>query len=173
MSFDGFDDLPDNIREAIKEMIKNLGQIKPEDIENMVSQLFGEDFLDKIRNIGLEGGSFTFPFSPDMIKKFESVMKNFTEPTQTSPQQFDQVVEEEPYYEFVKLGDGSYQLIVDLPGVTDVRQVRWQVSENALMLNAEGDDIIYKVSIPTSSKIITQDAFAVVKNGTFILPYKM
>ena len=46
MSTDPFDDLPDQFKKAIKEMMEKLQSIDPEQLENMMKQMFGEDFVE-------------------------------------------------------------------------------------------------------------------------------
>jgi len=172
MSDDPFDDLPDQIREVIREMMKKLQEIDPDEIERMMGQVFGDDFMDKIRDMQASGGNFGFNMDPNMMRNFEVMMNNFMQTQSPQPTTPNEVTEEEPYYEITPAVDGAGEIVVDLPGITDVRQVKWDRTEFGLELSASCEDAKYKLEIPLSKKFKLKDVFASVKNSVFILPYR-
>lgn len=171
MSNDPFDDLPDQMREAIREMMKKLQEIDPEQLEHMMEQVFGKDFMEKMRDMQFSGGGFTM--DPNMAKNFEGMMRNFMNqnPSNQSTATQDEISVEEPYYEITPLVDDEGQIVVDLPGITDVRQVKWDRTDTGMNLSASSDDAIYELEIPLSTNFKLKDVFASVKNSVFILPY--
>lgn len=171
MSTDPFDDLPDQFKKAIKEMMEKLQSIDPEQLENMMKQMFGEDFVEKMQDFSMSVGTFSFPLDPNMAKNFETMMKNMMEGGTTNVQDMNIPSEEEPYFEIVPPVENEGQIIVELPGITDVRQVKWERKEDSLSLEAEAEDITYKTTIPLTANMKLKDIFAEIKNSVFILPY--
>lgn len=173
MSSDPFDELPDQIREAIREMMKKLQEIDPEELENMMEQVFGREFLEKMQDMQFSEGNFGFSLDPQAAKNFEGMMRNFMNQSNTTPQSTqDEISVEEPYYEITPVVDNEGQIVVDLPGITDVRQVKWERTEAGLELSATSDDAKYEIEIPLAKKFKLKDVFAEIKNSVFILPYK-
>ena len=172
MSNDPFDELPDNIKEAIREMMKKLQEINPDDLENMMNQMFGEDFMEKMRDMQFSGGNFGFPMDPNMMKNFEGIMKEFMDQGNQSPSHQEKVMVEEPYYEYSSLIDSEGELIVDLPGISDLRQIIWKRKGDIFTLEAENEDVKYFLEIPVKDQIKFKDMFASLKNSVFILPLR-
>jgi len=172
MSNDPFDELPDQMREAIREMMKKLQEIDPEQLEHMMEQVFGKDFMEKMQDMQFSGGGFNM--DPNMAKNFEGMMRNFMNqnPSNRATATQDEISIEEPYYEITPLVEGEGQIVVDLPGITDVRQVKWDRTPTGLTLSASSEDAIYELEIPLSDNFKLKDVFASVKNSVFILPYK-
>jgi hypothetical protein len=172
MSTDPFDDLPDQFKKAIKEMMEKLQSIDPEQLENMMKQMFGEDIVEKMQDLSMSVDTFSFPLDPNMAKNFETMMKNMMESGTTNIQNMNIPAEEEPYFEVIPPIDGEGQIIVELPGITDVRQVKWERKGEELSLTAEAEDVIYRAIIPLRTNMKLKDIFAEIKNSVFILPYK-
>ncbi len=172
MSFDPFENLPDNIKDAIKEILRRIEHIDPDEITEIMSQLLGKDFIDKLKDlIKGDNKNFAFPLDPNMAKNFEIVLKDLIggEPNTVS-QNYETIEEETPYYEIIPPTDRRGQIVVDLPGITDVRQVFWKRVNNNLELIASTSGIKYKVNIPLREKLKILDMFAEVKNSVLIIP---
>ena len=173
MTTDPFDDLPDSIKEAIREMMKRFQEINPKDLENMMNQMFGEDFMEKLRDMQMTDGSFGFSFDPETMKNFESIMRNFMNQSEYNPPPHqEKIMVEEPYYEYSPIVENEGQLIVELPGITDLRQVTWMRSDDLFSLEAENEDAKYFLEIPVKPQIRFKDMFATLRNSVFILPFK-
>lgn len=173
MSDDPFDELPDNIKEAIREMMKKLQEINPEDLENMMKQMFGEEFMEKMRDMQFSGDSFGFPMDPNMMKNIEGMMRGFMDQKSTSaPPQQEKIMVEEPYYEYSMLDDDEGELIVDLPGIVDLRKINWKRTDQIFSLEAENEDVKYFLEIPMKDEMGFKDTFASLKNSVFILPIR-
>ncbi|MHA2502570.1 MAG: hypothetical protein ACXAE3_06865 [Candidatus Kariarchaeaceae archaeon] len=171
MSHDPFDDLPENIKNAIREMMKKLQEINPEDLEKMMSQMLGEDFMEKMREMQFSGGAFNFDMDPNLMKNFEGIMKNFMENPSPSGQQ-EKVMVEEPYYEFSFSNENEGELVVDLPGISDLRHVNWENKRTTFELEAENEDVKYFLEVPVKDSMKFKDMFASLRNSVFILPFK-
>ena len=44
MNSDIFDDLPDHLKDAIRDMMKRIQEIDPDELEKMMKQIFGRRF---------------------------------------------------------------------------------------------------------------------------------
>ncbi|MCH8905880.1 MAG: hypothetical protein IH840_02235 [Candidatus Heimdallarchaeota archaeon] len=171
MSSDPFENLPDEFREMIEQMMKRLQNIPPEELNNMMSKLFGEGMLDKFRDLMTEGSNFDFPVDPNMAKNFETVMKDFMKNAGTEPYDFGKTEEVEPYYEILPHGENGGQIVVDLPGVTDLRLVNWKMDDLILSISAKIEGTSYYTQIEFEQKIRLNGPLATVKNGVFTLSY--
>jgi hypothetical protein len=172
MSTDPFDDLPEQFKKAIKEMMEKLQSIDPEQLENMMKQMFGEDFVEKMQDLSMSAGAFSFPLDPNMAKNFEAMMKNMMEGESQNFQKVSVSTEEEPYFEVIPPIDGAGQIIVELPGISDVRQVKWEKTGEIIILVAKSEDVNYRAEIIVDPEIKLRDMFAEIKNSVFILPYR-
>lgn len=175
--FDPFENLPDQLKEAIREMMKKLEEIDPDELNDMMKQLFGEDFVEKMKD--MMQGNFNFPFNldPNMMKDLEKAMtelmaKNTKNTFNKDPNKTEENNPEEPYYEIVDINDSKGEIVVDLPGIDDVRMVNYYIDNDDLVLTAENEETNYKVVIPLPQNIKIEDAFASIKNSVFILPFK-
>ncbi|MHA2169744.1 MAG: hypothetical protein ACXAB7_07620 [Candidatus Kariarchaeaceae archaeon] len=174
MSSDPFENFPEHLRKAIKEMMRRLENVDPTKLQEMINHLIGEDFIDKIKDLMDDDMSkFMFSLDPNAIKNFELVMKDLMggSPAGTS-YEYASPKDETPYYEITPLQDGKGQIVIDMPGVDDVRQVMWQREEKILRVSATTSDVSYEVKIPFDNNYKLLDAFAEVKNSVFILPYQ-
>ena len=99
-------------------------------------------------------------------------MKNMMKEDGPTVEVEKELVVEEPYYEISPEIEGEGQIVVELPGVEDVRQVKWERSTYGIDLTAESKEQKYAVDIPLSENIKLKDMFASMKNSIFILPYK-
>lgn len=174
MSFDPFENLPDSLKDVLKEMVKRLENIDPEELSKMMEGILGPDALDKIQNLmqNNQNINFNFPLNPEAIKNLQDIFGDMTgfnsyNQSRTIPK------EEEPYHEIIHLDADHGQIIIDLPGFTDVRQVNWTSGNLQLNIEARNEEIIYKTSISLTENMKLQDSFAEVKNGVFILPFKI
>ena len=172
MNSDIFDDLPDHLKDAIRDMMKRIQEIDPDELEKMMKQIFGEDFIDKMKDMPFSGATGGFPVDPNLAKEFETMMKNMMKEDGSTVEVEKELVVEEPYYEISPEIEGEGQIVVELPGVEDVRQVNWERSTYGIDLTAESKEQKYAVDIPLSENIKLKDMFASMKNSIFILPYK-
>ena len=172
MNSDIFDDLPDHLKDAIRDMMKRIQEIDPDELEKMMKQIFGEDFIDKMKDMPFSGATGGFPVDPNLAKEFETMMKNMMKEDGSTVEVEKELVVEEPYYEISPAIEGAGQIVVELPGVEDVRQVKWERSTYGIDLTAESKEQKYAVDIPLSENIKLKDMFASMKNSIFILPYK-
>jgi hypothetical protein len=175
MSFDPFENLPDHLKAVIKELMQRLENIDPEEISKIMNQYMGDDFSQKLQDL-MDGGQtdFSFAFDPNMIKNFEILMKNLmgNSPSFTGTE-YHKEKQEEAYYEITSPTDGKGEIVVDLPGITDVRQVIWNETDGNIILTATAEDIKYHTTIPIGANMKVQDMFAKIKNSIFILPYQL
>ena len=172
MNSDIFDDLPDHLKDAIRDMMKRIQEIDPDELEKMMKQIFGEDFIDKMKDMPFSGATGGFPVDPNLAKEFETMMKNMMKEDGSTVEVEKELVVEEPYYEISPEIEGEGQIVVELPGVEDVRPVKWERSTYGIDLTAESKEQKYAVDIPLSENIKLKDMFASMKNSIFILPYK-
>ena len=86
---------------------------------------------------------------------------------------FDTVIqEEEPYSEISYVSDDGGEIIVEMPGITDVRQITWEKIGDKLNIQASNDDVKYKAEIIVPQTIQLKDMLAIINNTVFILPFK-
>ncbi len=193
--FDDDDDLPEFIKEFMKnfanqfksidqnelaDVFKRLNEVDPEEIENMLKKMFGEDFIEKMGSIG-EGmfGHLGENFDPSKfdpskfpnMKNFKFDMKNFTF-TPDNKQEKNIVIEEAAYFEIVDKTESELEVIVDLPGITDQRQINWEVIEGDLKLDANATDLKYHALIPLPENVKVQKHQTYLKNSIFIIPLR-
>ena len=174
MSFDPFENLPDQLKEALKEMMKKIESLDPNELSKMMSQAFNPESMERIKEMMSDSDSFNFGINldPESIKQFEKMFQNLMNQSvnhETNPASPDI---EEPYFEIISNNDTDGEIIVELPGITDVRAVNWIDTAEGLVLEAKTTDLIYRVTIPITDPIKIQASFAEIKNGVLILPYK-
>lgn len=172
MNFDPFENLPDHIKEAIKDIMAQLGHLDSNEIADMIGNLLGSDFIKKLKDIVKGDNISSFPFDSNIIKNFESVFKDFIGSSSQKAENHN-IEEENPYYEITSPVNGKGQIVVDVPGITDVRRIQWNLTNDSLFLSATSSDVIYKAIIPIGKKIKILHIFAYLKNSVFILPYKI
>ena len=191
-NFDEDDDLPEYIKEFIKnfskqfgsvdaeeltEAMKKFNQVDPSEIEEMFRKMFGEDFLDKLSSIGESifgnmGANFDPSNMPDIadIKiHFANLTTNKNQPTTVDN---EPMIDEEAYYEIVETGDGVGEIIIDLPGITDQRQINWEIRENTLVIRANNEDMKYHCNIEIPNKSQLQKHLTRLNNSVFIIPFR-
>jgi HSP20 family molecular chaperone IbpA len=175
MSFDPFENLPDHIKEALRDMMKRLETLNPDDLMKMMQSVFGPDFANKVDEI-FEKGQGGFNLDPETLRKFESMMTSFQSGSTGSaktPVNFDDIDREEiAYYEIVDKSDDEGEIIVEMPGISDVRQVNWEVKGNQLFVSAKNDDISYTATIELPDGCKLQNMFATVRNAIFLIPFR-
>ena len=79
----------------------------------------------------------------------------------------------QPYYEIAPIVDGKAQIIIEMPGITDVRQVNWKKKRDKIEFSARTEDVQYRTIILLPKKAKLQSVFSEIKNGVFILPFKV
>ena len=84
---------------------------------------------------------------------------------------FDKTENVEPYYEIVPDGEHGGQIIVDLPGVTDLRHVNWKMDDRILSISANIEGTSYFTQIEFEQDVRLNGPLATVKNGVFTLTY--
>ncbi len=183
MSSNPFDNLPDNIKQAIKKFIEKLGDIDTEEITNVLSEIFGKELANKIQDMLENGDPFSIPIDPSILYNFENFMNNLnndfnfkvdfndgfkTETMNSTSSKRAEV----PHYEINELSENNGEVIVELPGVNDVRQIFWEKDHEYLTVSAELDDVKYYtvVELPRNVKLI--EPFAKVVNSILIIPYR-
>ena len=172
MSFDPFENLPDDIKEALKDMIKRLENINPDELMKMMGAFLGEDVVKKIRELIETGNTnFTFPLDPNIAKKFEIAMKEFMKVGSMGADYY-QDIKQTPYFEISNIDDINGEIIVEVPGISDLRQVSWKEIDSELEVVAKSDTADYKVMNPLPENINLIDAVANLKNSIFILPFR-
>ncbi len=175
MSFDPFENLPDHLKEALRDMMKRLETLNPDDLMKMMQSVFGPDFVNKIDEI-FDKGQGGFNLDPETLKKFENMMTNFQSDSMETDKasiNFDDIGKEEiAYHEVVYNSDNEGEIIVEVPGISDVRQVNWEVKENQLYVNAKNDEISYSATIELPDGCQLQNMFATVRNAIFLIPFR-
>lgn len=187
------DDIPEFIREFIKnfanqfkainpedmtEAFKRLNSMDPNELENMLKNMFGEDFVEKFNTLGENffenmGENFD-PSIFSNIKQFKFDMKDFSfTPVESTPKEKKNIViEEAAYFEIIDKSDSEKEIIVDLPGITDQRQIHWEVIGGDLKLDANATDLKYHAIIPLPDNITIMKHLSHLKNSIFILPFR-
>lgn len=163
------DDLPENIKKAIDEMMRKFREISPEERSKMLGNIFGPEILDQVKDLFEKGGIFSFTLDPKTLDILDNLMTQFNNDDSILNYDFD--VEEEPYYEIFSNTSEGGEIIFDLPGIVDIRQIEWYVYENELFLYSIDTEVKYKTVIPIPEYFVMQDHSAVLRNGVFILPY--
>ena len=175
MSFDPFENLPDHLKEALRDMMKRLETLNPDDLMKMMQSVFGPDFVNKVDEI-FDKGEGGFNLDPETLKKFENMMTNFQSDSMETDKasiNFDDIGKEEiAYHEVVYNSDNEGEIIVEVPGISDVRQVNWEVKENQLYVNAKNDEISYSATIELPDGCQLQNMFATVRNAIFLIPFR-
>ena len=175
MSFDPFENLPDHLKEALRDMMKRLETLNPDDLMKMMQSVFGPDFVNKVDEI-FDKGQGGFNLDPETLKKFENMMTNFQSDSMETDKasiNFDDIGKEEiAYHEVVYKSDNEGEIIVEVPGISDVRQVNWEVKENQLYVNAKNDEISYSATIELPDGCQLQNMFATVRNAIFLIPFR-
>ena len=175
MSFDPFENLPNHLKEALRDMMKRLETLNPDDLMKMMQSVFGPDFVNKVDEI-FDKGQGGFNLDPETLKKFENMMTNFQSDSMETDKasiNFDDIGKEEiAYHEVVYNSDNEGEIIVEVPGISDVRQVNWEVKENQLYVNAKNDEISYSATIELPDGCQLQNMFATVRNAIFLIPFR-
>ncbi len=116
MNSDIFDDLPDHLKDAIRDMMKRIQEIDPDELEKMMKQIFGEDFIDKMKDMPFSGATGGFPVDPNLAKEFETMMKNMMKEDGSTVEVEKELVVEEPYYEISPEIEGRDKLLLSYRG---------------------------------------------------------
>ena len=176
MSFDPFENMPDNIKEALRDMMRRLESVDPAELTEMMSSILGPDFMDKLKDMMSKGGEgFSFAIDPNTLSNFEKIVEDLQGQTNQKKMnvKFDTVIqEEEPYSEISYVSDDGGEIIVEMPGITDVRQITWEKIGDKLNIQASNDDVKYKAEIIVPQTIQLKDMLAIINNTVFILPFK-
>ena len=175
MSFDPFENLPDHLKEALRDMMKRLETLNPDDLMKMMQSVFGPDFASKLDDI-FDKGQGAFNLDPKTLKKFENMMSSFQSGSAGADKKsinFDEIdTEEIAYHEIVHKSDDEGEIIVEMPGISDVRQVNWEVKENQLIIKAKNNEISYSATIELPDGCKLQNMFATVRNAIFLIPFR-
>ncbi len=192
--FNDDDEIPDYIKEMLKnfakqfkfidqdelaEIFKKFNQLDPEEVEEFFRKSFGEDFVDKLSNLG-EGifGNISESFDPSKfsdIKQFKFNMNDFSFTPQnpsTKKSKKDITIEEEAYFEIIDKNDTESEIIIDLPGISDQRHINWEIIDDKLHLEAKNSGLKYTCVIPLPDGIIIQKHLSKINNSVFILPLR-
>ena len=188
------DEIPEFIKEMLKnfakqfksidqdelaEIFKKLNQLDPEEVEEFFRKSLGEDFVDKMSNLG-EGIMGNLSDSFDLskfseMKHFKFNLNDFSFTSQNpspakSPK--DISIEEEAYYEIIDKNETESEIIIDLPGISDQRHINWEIIDDKLHLKAKNTGIIYTCVIPLPDGITIQKHLSRINNSVFILPLR-
>lgn len=196
MSFDSFDDsnfdlkkileqlakqmenMPGPLGQMMKELMKQLENMNPEQLNEMFhNMLKGEKMPFDLQNLGddfMKGGFnfFNFAANPEMMSKIQDMLQN--NPNFNVDVKVKEVVKvEEPYYEFLDDPETEEgQLLIELPGINDLRNIIWDLTEGVFSLNTINDSQKYKLEINLPKPLAVKDALATLNNGVLTLPYK-
>lgn len=191
MNFDN-SDMPDDLRKLLENLTKQLENIPgfgemfkslmnqfqtmdPHQLEDAIKKMMGGDQGIDIADL-LKNGSFNiFPISndPQFMEKFQEFMANYSGSVNVSysspPPAF-----EDPYFEMLDDSNSlTGQILVELPGITDLTQIFWEIKDNSFRIHTLNDTPPkYKKTVPLERPIQLQNHLAKITNGVFSLPFK-
>ncbi len=187
MSFDGFDDNPDFFK-IIEQIVKQLENapgpfgdlfrslkkqfedMDPEELNRMMRDQMGQGGLPFDIN-NLMNGNFNFfemASNPEFMEKMQEFLKNANVKVEVHPVS----QEKEAYYEIIEENNGG-QLIVDIPGIMDLRSVYWDLEEGEAKIytiNDEGDK--YRADVNFHRPVKFKEAFVTLKHGVLTIPFE-
>ena len=151
MSFDPFENMPDHIKEALRDMMRRLENIDPNELTEMMSTILGPDFMDKWKDMMSKGDEgFSFSIDPNMLSNLEKIVDDLEGQKNQKKinVNFDGAIQEEkPYSEISFIDDIRGEIIVEMPGITDVRQITWEKIGDIMNIYASNEDVKYKAEI--------------------------
>jgi HSP20 family molecular chaperone IbpA len=194
MSFDSFDDANFDFKKIFQQLAKQLENMPPPfgpmfkdfmaKIENMDPEQLNEmlhnmmnsenssiNFNDILGEDFMKGGFnfFNMMNNPDMMNKFHDIINSANVNVKVS--KVDNV--EEPYYEFIDNEDSTGgELLIELPGIKDSRNIVWDIQEDSFNLSTNNDGQKYKLSINLTKPMNIKSAASTFKNQILILPYQ-
>jgi len=187
MSFDGFDDNPDFFKiieqfvkqlenapgpfgEMFRTLKKQFENMDPEELNRMIRDQMSQGGLPFDLN-KLISGNFNFfemASNPEFMEKMQEFLKNANVKVEVHPVS----QEKEAYFEIMEEENGG-QLIVDLPGITDLRHVFWDIEEGVAKIytiNDTGDK--YRCEVNFHRPIEFNEATVTLKHGVLTIPFQ-
>ena len=113
---------------------------------------------------------FEMAANPEFAAKIQEFFKNNTN---ININVHVQPMYQDAYYEIFKEDEDHMYVIVELPGLFDIRDVDWSVDEGVITLtthNQQGQK--YRAEININREIKTLDALASLNNGVLTIPFK-
>lgn len=194
-NFDDDDELPEFLKEFIKkfsgqfgslnpedmtDFFKKMNEIDPDELENVLKNMLGEEFFDKLSSFGenffnqfggeFDASKFQSGEFPD-LSKLNIDFSQFSPNKQKPKVPIETKIDEEAYNELVETENG-YEIVVDLPGISDPRQVNWNVEDGTLLLSATGEDVKYTSKVKLPDAVAVQNHLTKLNNSIFIIPLR-
>ncbi|MCY3411304.1 MAG: hypothetical protein INQ03_06665 [Candidatus Heimdallarchaeota archaeon] len=185
------DDLPDFLKEILKnlanfmnpqdlnnmtEMMKKFNEVDPEELEEMLRKMFGEDYQDKIESLSAHlFKNMGENFDPNIFSNFKQFtfdMNSMKFTSSDSKPKEEVRIDEEAYAEIIEKSDTELELIVDLPGITDQRQINWEIVDGVFILSANATDVHYQSTIDLPDNVTIDKHLSKLNNSVYILPMR-
>ena len=157
-----FDDIFKQMQEFIQKMLAkafggnvNFNEIL-ERFKEMAQHIDPEQLEELFKQSGGAALGFSLTFGPNGEPIFNPIQGPFASPINvTSPQGAPSATKKkqvkEPYYEWIEINHGEWELIIQLPGVSEDK-IALDVTNTTVSLRAESDDVIYDTTINIEGK---------------------
>lgn len=154
----------------IKEILENLFSIPENEINQIMNDLEKRGVLhriNKIKLIFLSSNNAKLVDEREIKTKFVNrVLQNRFD---VGKQYFH---DDDIIYEITAPINGKGEIIVEIPGITDIQNIHWKHEKNLFKLAVFGREITYVKQISVSEKIILRNDLARLVNCILILPYE-
>ena len=171
MSENPFDDLPDELKKIIYDIMNKIKDFDFTKLEDVFSEMLNSSDIQKLTDLMKDGKFNPFMMNLGNLQGFENFMQNMQANTTNNPEGEKFTETETPYYEIIDKNEELGEIIIDLPGILDIRHINWIQNQDTLELFAENDECKYQVDIILPKNAVLNATSAQLKNTVFILPF--
>ncbi|MHA2501697.1 MAG: hypothetical protein ACXAE3_02310 [Candidatus Kariarchaeaceae archaeon] len=157
-----FEDLPEGVRKAIKELLGALSLMTPEQIFELLTDMLGEDVFTNI----FDTMTLSVEFSEEEdfpLGNLDSILEEF-EYLLYAEQDI------EPYYEISHSSIDGGEIIVEMPLASE-KNIEWYIFDGEVFIHATNGSQHFKLIIPLPDFYHIEEKKTLYRNGLFILPF--